>query len=106
MAEDASTSNNGGSEEYVDFDFNSTYFSFAALRAAAHRLASENGFKVTHDPKSYFNKHDWAYEETKPFASADTDELIRRGYFLCSPKSEGRIKGKNALSSSLTVGRR
>ena len=102
MAEDASTSNNGGSEEppaddpvsYVDFDFNSTYFSFAALRAAAHRLASENGFKVTHDPKSYFNKHDWAYEETKPFASADTDELIRRGYFLCSPKSEGRIKGK------------
>jgi len=107
MAEDASTSNNGCSKEppaddkggppvsSVDFDFKSRYFSLAALRAAAHRLASENGFKVTHDPKSYFTKHDWPYEDTKPIASVENKEdLVRRGYFLCSPKSEGRIKGK------------
>eukprot|EP00985_Skeletonema_marinoi_P006975 scaffold3046_cov102-Skeletonema_marinoi.AAC.3 len=72
-----------------------TYSSLQSLTDDIRRVASENGFRVKHNPKDYFNEKDWPHEESVPFASVSIDNkelTARRGYFICSPKSECREK--------------
>ena len=79
----------------VVFKLDTTYLSLQSLTDDIRRVASENGFRVKHNPKDYFNEKDWPHEESVPFASVSIDNkelTARRGYFICSPKSECREK--------------